>query len=371
MEVAQVCTTFLSHYGGVATHVEEISKRLTKLGVNVKIFTTDPVGKLPKREIANDLEIYRFRSIPLETYFLAPRLYSALKKVKKTEIIHAHNYQAFPALAATLAKGKNKKPLVLTPHFHPIAKSAWWTLAKLIYNVSIGRRMFKRADAVVAVSKYEKRFLEEKFGLNEDRVVYIPNGIDEEKFRGLTRKRRSKAVLYVGRLEKYKGVHHLIRTFLKVKAIVPDSRLLIVGTGPYKRRLLSLAEHLGVKDVFFLENIPKKELMDLYQSSGVFVMPSKYEAFCIALVEAMACGLPVVATRVGGLSELVRHGENGFSMDHPPAEEELAELITLLLEDEELSMKMGLNAKSYVVKRFSWNRTARQLLKLYKKVLEA
>ena len=115
MEVVQVCPLFFPHFGGIETHVREISKRLVKLGVDIKIYTTDPSGKLPKEENIDGVEVHRFRSYaPNSLYYFSPNLFFELGKLKRAKIIHVHSFPDFPSLSAALVKDIIKKPMVLS-----------------------------------------------------------------------------------------------------------------------------------------------------------------------------------------------------------------------------------------------------------------
>lgn len=374
MEVVQVCPLFFPYFGGIETHVREISKHLTNLGVHIKIYTTDPSGKLPKKESIDGIEVLRFRSFTNDLYFFAPKLYSALKKLKEEDMIHVHSPD-FPSLAAALAKDKNRKPIVFTPHTlgsaDMVGTSMWRTLAKKCYTILLGKYIFDKFDAVVTVSKYEKKILIQKFGLKEGKITYIPNGVDVEKVKGVARKKRGvKTILYVGRLEKYKGIHFLIKAFPKIKKSAPHSRLIIIGSGSYKKNLIYLVDNLGIKDsVIFLENVSEEELREVYTSSSVFISLPQYELFGIALAEAMAYGLPVIATKVGGIPEFIQPNRTGFLLDFPPDENILVKIATFLLENTDYSTEIGIRARQAILSRFSWDRTAHNLFNLYRNLL--
>jgi len=373
MDIIQVCPAFFPNHGGLETHVREISKRLAKSGIGVKIFTTDSTGNLPKKQIIDDLEVFRFKSFsPNRVYFFAPKLYSALRKIKDADIIHAHGYPNFPALATASAKAQNCKPFVFTPHYggydvQTLGTSIWQIVAKKCYNASIGKYIFSKVDETIIVAKFERGLLKQKFGLDNGRIIHIPNGISIRELDFESKRDQDiKTVLYVGRLERYKGVHFLIKAFAEVKPNFPDSRLVIVGSGSYKEKLIHLAHHFKLRDsVSFLENIHQEKLTRLYMSSNIFVTLSQFEGHPISLTEAMSSGLSVIATKVGGIPELIQHGKNGFLLDFPPSKKALVDLIMLLLEDANFSAKIGLRARKTILSTFSWRKTVLSLIELY------
>ena len=378
MKVIQVCPLFYPYFGGVETHVHEVSKRLTSLGVDVEIYTVDPSGKLPKKQLIEGIEVSRFRSFsPKQIYFFSPKLFNALKNPKSADVIHVHAYPNYPALASVCAKIVNKKPLVFTPHyggyFLPTeGASILRSILKNGYNFLAGKFMFDKANAVIVLSKGEGELLHCKFGLKKEKVRYIPNGVDVKKFEHVKTNAETKTLLYVGRIEKYKGLDFLLNAFLKVQKLFPDSQLIFVGKGSYKKELISVVTSKGVeRSVRFYQDVPEKKLLDLYLSSSVFVLLSQYEGLPIALMEAMACGLPVIATRVGGISEIVQSGKNGFLLDYPPDENILCEQISLLFNDENYSAKTGLEARNRILSKFSWDQVAKNICQLYKEILNA
>jgi glycosyltransferase involved in cell wall biosynthesis len=374
LKVLQVCPRYSPFIGGIATHVEELAKNLVSLGADVEVYTTDPEGRFPKKEIRDAVSVNRFQSYSFgDLYFFSPGLYRALKKLRSADVVHVHNYQDFCALAAVCAKRNYQKPLIFTPHFHPAGANELRTMGKKLYASLVGRHIFENSDAVIAVSNYERHLLSETFHFNEQRITYVPNGINAKNCMYVARGIDSpkKSILYVGRLEEYKGVQYLISAFPKVREKEKDAQLLIVGVGSHKKKLVSLAESLGVRnDVHFLGNVSDVDLANLYSTSSLFVMPSEYEAFCIAMVEAMACGLPVIATRVGGMAELIGKDKRGFLIDYPPDIGQLAEMELNLLDNSNLSNKIGHAARDYALKAFSWRSVARKVLDIYSVLIE-
>jgi glycosyltransferase involved in cell wall biosynthesis len=373
MEIVQVCPLFFPIRGGVESHVFEISKRLASMGENVKIYTTDPSGKLPKKEHVEGFEILRFRSFsPHRVYFFAPELYSAMKRLRNVDVVHVHGYPNFPALAAAAAKNDNNKPLIFTPHyggysFHTMGSSILRSLAKRCYHYSVGEYIFEKSDRIITVGKFEKSILKQRFGIDEEKIRYLPNGVNVQQIEMLQKNRKNTStLLYVGRLEKYKGVQSLLNILPQLKRLTPNVNVKIVGTGSYENELRTLTSSLAVDgDVQFLRNIPQGELMALYASASAFIYLSQYEGLPVALLEAMAFGLPVIATNVGGIPDVVEPKETGFLLNFPPNETELIEYIAHLLNDPELAARTGLKAREKILSEFSWDNIAQSLRVLY------
>lgn len=320
MKIAQVCPRYHPDVGGVETHVREVSERLVRKGFDVEVITTNPSGKLHDEAI-NGVKVVRFRSIaPNDAFFFAPQIYGYLKD-RNYDVIHAHNYHAFPALFAALAK-KDRK-LVFTPHYHGSGHTFIRNLLLKPYR-PLGAKIFKNADKVVCVSQFELNLIKEHFNVPAFKLIHIPNGINLDEFRGIKPlEREQKTILFVGRLEKYKGVQYIIQAL----PLLGEYRLEIVGTGPYEQELKQLASKLGVSErINWIKELSRPELLRHYKSADVFVMLSTHEAYGIVVAEALASGTPCIVARAGALSEFV-DDEMCFGVALPVEANELAEMI--------------------------------------------
>ena len=298
MRIAQVCPAFYPHAGGVETHVYEIAKRLAKK-FEVDILTTVPVTRfreIKKVEEMDGFTVRRFKSFaPFEAYYFSLSLYRYLKKNSgEYDVIHAHNYHAFPALFAALAK-QNK--LVFTPHYHGRGGSKFRSFLLKPYRF-IGSAIFKKAEVVVCVSEYERELVKRDFGVN---AVVIPNGVDMKKIgKANPIKSSDNIVLYVGRIEKYKNLDTLVKSM----KYLSDMKLYIAGRGSFEEKLKKIAERAGVeRRVKFLGFINEEEKYGWLKTCSVFVNLSRIEAFGITVLEALACGKPVVVSGEGALKE--------------------------------------------------------------------
>jgi len=248
VKIAQVCPRFYPDIGGVETHVYEISKRLAK-EFDVDVLTTDPSGKLPKVEEVEGVTVRRFKSLaPGEAYYFSLDIYRYLKKHStEYDLIHAHNYHAFPALFATLTKSNNK--LIFTPHYHGRGHSFIRDELHKPYKI-FGRMIFEKADAVICVSNFEKGLILKDFNVNSSKLFVIPNGVNLDEFKDVEKIKRQKdenvkTILYVGRIEKYKGLDYIIKA---LKHLPEKYVLEIVGKGSYKSKIVKLAREIRVID---------------------------------------------------------------------------------------------------------------------------
>lgn len=326
MKIAQICPRYYPDIGGVETHVKEISERLVKRGLEVEVICTDPTGRLRRHETINGVTVKRFGSFaPGDAYYFAPRIYFHLRN-QRYDLMHAHSYHALPALFAALAK--NERALIFTPHYHREGHTIIRDLLHKPYRL-IGSKIFDKADKVICVSGYEKRKVMSDFNVSAGKIEKIPNGLNLAEFVNLKSSKKHNAMrtlLYVGRLEKYKGVQHMINALPHLK----DFRLEIIGKGTFESNLRKLAEKLSVAErINWYKNITREELVQHYASADVFLMLSTHEAYGIAVAEALVSGMHCIVAMGSALDEFV-DGERCLGVEMPVTTDKLVEAIQRL-----------------------------------------
>jgi D-inositol-3-phosphate glycosyltransferase len=239
------------------------------------------------------------------------------------------------------------------------------------------RRIARLADAVVTASSHERQLLQRYYGADPAKMHTVPCGVDLDLFQPRDRRAARQALglpatspvlLWVGRLEKLKGVDILIGA---VAQIPEDLTLLIVGgderAASLKAELRAQAEAAGIAGRMRFEGAVAHDALPLYYSAAdVCVVPSYYESFGLVAVEAMACGIPVVASRVGGLVSTVSDGETGYLIPWR-CPEPFAEKLEVLLANPELRANFGRSARRSV-ERFRWSTVGLQMAALYDSV---
>ena len=341
MKILHVCSADYIMGGGISEYVRNISERLARKN-EVTVFASNLTGKLPRYEVVNGVTVVRFRCYaPSNAYIFSVELPIMLSKVK-FDVVHAHNYHAFPLhVAAALAK-HNK--FVVSPCFHGAGHTSFRNCIIRMFK-PFGKRTLKKADQILAASEYERLLLCQQFGFKSDEITVIPRGVDFSEFKGLRRrKRKFKSILFVGRLRYYKGVQYLVEALPKL----PDDVILeIVGWGPLRSSLAARAETLKVIDrIKFYQNLERRELLQMYVDSDVFVLPSRYEAYSKVVAEALMAGTPCVVTNASALKEWVDN-ESCFGIDCPVDTDKLAKLIASVIE-------CDLNKKSIARTREKW-----------------
>lgn len=237
------------------------------------------------------------------------------------------------------------------------------------------RLIIRKADIVTVISHYLKEYVI-TVSKKDANIFLIPNGVDLNKFRIPDHKLQTNfefnslgdnTVITVSRLVPKNGVSDLVKAFhiLNTKYNILNTKLLIIGSGPQREELYNLTNDLGIKDkIEFVGGISNEKICDYLASASVFVRPSLSEGLGTAFLEAMAAGLPVVATPVGGIPDFLKDGETGlFCRVGDP--DDIADKIKTLLIDDNLKNKLILNGRKLVEEKYSWDKVAEEFREIY------
>ncbi len=352
-----------SSIGGVEIASLNLARELAKRGHEVHVITTGDKERRGQQEEDFHIHCIQHAIVPTASP-LGAISYSikALIKMKgiNPDIVHAQRFYR-EGLSAFLAKKFLKKPYCIWCRGADIYLP--WTLK----NVA-SRLFLKRANAVIALTQDMKKRIKEICDID---ASVIPNGIDLEKFKGLPHRNTSKlatngqkTILFVGRLHPIKGVAYLIEAMKTIVNKNPKARLLLVGDGGERQNLQNLVKKLDLtKYVDFIGKVGNEKVLEYMATSDVLVLPSLSEGFPVTMLEAMACGLPIVATKIGGIPEIVKNGENGFLVE-PQNTREISEKILAFLENDELRGRISQN-NVRDVKKYSWKAVVEELEKVY------
>ena len=350
MKILQVCPGYFPAIGGVEEYVRNISERLAKEH-EVTVFAADPSGELTQEERINGVLVRRFKSFsPSGAYHISFQMLGELKKAE-FDIVHGHNYHAFPLFFSRYAR---RKRFIVTPYYHGHGSTLLRDFLIKIYK-PIGKKSYKEADKIIALSNYEKNLLIQRFNIDNDKIVVIPSGINVKEFKDLKIARgKPNTILCVGRLEEYKGVQYIIHALPLLDA---SFRLEIVGNGSFKGHLTRLSSQLGLEErIDFYQDLPREELLHRYAAAGLLVLLSKYESFAIVVAEALASKTPCIVANTSALREWVDN-ENCFGIDYPIVPNKLAELIV-----EVFGREVG------DVKLWDWNEVVGQTIMIYQEL---
>lgn len=301
--------------------------------------------------------------------FITNSYLKSTRILKKKEISIIHHM--FPAVynqsfsLLTLMRKKRNCHFVIGPlsaHYYARAMDE-----RVIMGVTskLHRKTIQKSDAIITISQKVKKLYEKV--VDSEKLSVIPLGVDTDVFKPADKKVHTEGfeILYVGYLYKLKGVEYLIRSIAQVAEEQGDVRLRVLGEGPEKSRLVALAKSLDLEEKTFFEGfVPHTQIVRYYQQCDIFCFPTLGEPFGKAVLEAMACGKPVIASNVGGPVEIIEDKRTGFLI--PPAQYRiLAKTILGLMVDQKYREKVGANARTAVVKSYSWESLAEKYNKLY------
>jgi glycogen(starch) synthase len=374
--------------GGISPHVFFLSKNLAKKGVKVYVVTCDFPGT-PAHEVIDGVDVYRIDSYKNPSPDFATWVYmmnlnmqkeAALivnKLAGKLDLFHAHDWLV--ATAGIGLKHVFRKPLLVTMHSTEIGRrdGLHTSTERMIHETEAW--LTYEAWKVICCSDYMVSHVKWAFGLPEDKLVMVTNGVntnvydgigkeDLRSFRNRFASPEEKIVLYVGRLVYEKGIHVLINAVPKVLEKV-NAKFIILGSGYMKEQLSNIVRSMRLENkVLFMGFVDEETLLKLQKCADVSVVPSLFEPFGIVALEAMAAKSPVVASDTGGLSEIVDHDSTGFKA-YPNNPDSLAWGITKILLDENYKNHIRDNAYRKVQEKYDWERIAEQTKRIYESVL--
>ncbi len=369
MKIALVSPYDYPYPGGVTEHIAHLAAEFRRRGHEVHIIA--PQSQKAEMHVQVEETVHTVGTVvpvpangSVARISLSLRLSRQVKEILEREnfdVIHLHE-PLLPALPVTVLRHSHS---LNVGTFHAFAQSNY----AYFYGKPILRYFVRKLHGRIAVSPPARDFVSEYF---PGEYEVIPNGIDYDRFVSSREplaicREGGPNILFVGRLEKRKGLKFLLRAMAGVWAHFPQARLIVVGSGPLLEDYRKLVEAHRVENVVFTGFVSSEELPRYYHSCDVFCAPSTgQESFGIVLLEAMASGKPLVASDIPGYNSVVNHGVEGFLV--PPKDEQaLALSLVRLLADTELRAKMG-EAGRRRAAEFSWDKVARRVLDFYARV---
>jgi glycosyltransferase involved in cell wall biosynthesis len=226
----------------------------------------------------------------------------------------------------------------------------------------------RRSHAIVVLCNDWKEKIEKKFALKNICVINNPIPFDIEQIISWTKKSNldPARILFLGFLLKSKGIYDIIEIAERFSRSSLSPRFIVCGKGPEEKDFLRKIQDKNVQNIKYLGWVSGKKKMDLYQNSDIFLLPSYFEGLPMVLLEAISSGLPIVATRVGGVPEIVVEGENGYLLK-PGEIEGFVEKLKVLISDKQIRMNFGLKSR-IIAEKFRRNQVAREWCQLYQKL---
>jgi len=386
------------NYGGAGVHVEYLTRELAKLiDVEVRCFGDQdvPRGNPVVRGYAADEAAFAHCPKKLKsplTTFARGLAFNATDA--QAQVVHCHTWYAH--FAGIMTQIMYQIPLVITCHsLEPLRP---WKVEQLGsgYHLStwVEKTALERADAIIAVSQGMKADVERLFSVDPAKVVIIPNGLDTDEYQPVTTTNSFAKygidpdrpfVLFVGRIARQKGIIHLVRA---ITGLRPGVQVVLAAGAPDTPEIAQemreavagvQAQREGV--IWIQEMVDKATVKELYTHAAVFVCPSIYEPFGIINLEAMACETAVVASAVGGITEVVVDGETGTLVkldqftaspfeprDPAKFSADLARAVNELLDNPAKRAAMGKAGRARAVAKYSWTAVANEVAALYQRL---
>ena len=356
--------------GGIPLYVHHLCRDLSRMGYYTTVLACSRSNHGHAKIDDYNVVYHKILFSPLGNSF-SPHIFRTLLKIRDDyDLIHAHCHLFLSTIMASLVRRIGSPPLIITTHGIMSASAPDWF--NLLYMKTIGKWTLKSADRVICYTEMEKDKLANMLKIDSEKISVIPNGVDTDLFRpdpnNNKQSNQSNAItiLWVGRFVRGKGVEYLIQAAKILVKAVPDLKILLVGDGPSKGKIKGLIEKFNLKkNVIIKENVPNENMPEVYQKSDIFVLPSLNEGVPKTLLEAMACGIPVIISEFPHLEELIKNAGLTFPKGDVHA---LADKIMRLIRDRELAKELGNNGRNKIVEGHSWGNTVRKTTELYEEV---
>ena len=368
MKIGLVSPYDFAYHGGVVAHISQLSRQLERMGHAVKVlapvkspYTIDQDNLIP---VGRPVPVPSGGSIArISLSVWRERRVKAILNEEAFDVVHLHEPLA-PVLPLTVLRFSNTANVGTFHAFHGRGYMYW-------FGKRIMRRWFKKLDARIAVSEPARQFVSGSFPAD---YRIIPNGIDvdffAEEMPPFDAFNDGKLnILFVGRMEKRKGLKYLLQAFSRLKWEYPDTRLIVVGPGnPGKENYRIMAER-NLQDVVFVGRVTDEQKRRYFKTAHIFCAPNTgKESFGIVLGEAMASGKPIVASDISGFASVMTNGKEGFLV--PPKNDEMLYAgLKQLIDSPELRFDMGKRGLERV-QTFRWERVAEQVVDIYRDALD-
>ncbi|MEK7090779.1 MAG: glycosyltransferase family 4 protein [Patescibacteria group bacterium] len=373
-------TAYLPFVGGAELAIKEITDRIKDY--DFFLITARMKKNLPKRERIGNVEVFR---VGFGYSFLDKLLSPFWGALVARNLAEKHDVKLFWSMMVTFTSGapfvlsllhrlnlwgeENGIPILLTlqegdSESHLKFSNLGLTGVSWFFAV-------RMADRIQAISSYLRDYAVSMGARCE--IDVVPNGVDLAKFKNQNSKikitnQNSKIVITVSRLVRKNGMDILVRAIAEVKKIIPDVKLWILGGGAEENYLKKLAQDFKIiGNVEFLGEVPNDRISEYLVKADIFVRPSRSEGLGTAFLEAMAAGLPVIGTPVGGIPDFLKDGENGL-FSRPEDAKDLSEKIVKLINNAPFREKIAKHGQQFVLRDYSWDNIAARMKAVFHKV---
>lgn len=375
MKILQTPVRFYPFIGGVESHVYYLSRKLVEQGHDVTVICANEPNR-KKEDTVDNVVVKRLSYIgKIANTNITPNLPLQLLQ-EEFDIIHTHLPTPWSADWSAMAAKLKRKPLVVTYHNDIVGGGVANYIAKF-YNATSLKLLLGAAGKIILTQPNYLKFSPHlrKRSKSPEKFEIIPNGVDINEFKPLKTQKEKNSVFFLSVLNKYhryKALDYLLKALVLVKKEFIDVKLMIGGEGELLEYYRVMARTLDLENnVEFHGFIPQEKLVEYYNKCNVFVLPSissSQEGFGIVLLEALACGTPVIGTEIVGVASDVKEHNAGIIV--PPKDSEaLGKTIIELLRDADLAREMGIRGRALVASEYTWKSVAAKTLAVYEELV--
>lgn len=358
-----------------------VTRELVRRGHEVIVYTTDSIDRhsrqRPRTVEIEGVRIHYFRNLSNSLAWwrlsLAPGIVFQLpKEIKTFDLIHLQDFRTFQNLVIHHYATKYNIPCIFQAHGSMLTFFHRGSL-KRIFDAIWGRNILQDASRLIAITSAEAEQYR-SMGISRAKIDIVPNAIDTSEFkilpkRGLFRGKYNidnnhKIILYLGRINKVKGLELLVNAFVNNLKDIGEAKLVIAGPDDgYMPNLQSLIRNLRIEDkILFTGALYGIDKLTAYVDADIYVLPSIYESFPVTVLEAAACRIPVIVTDCCGIADIV-HGQIGLAI--PRDSNQLGQAIVNILTDKSMKQRFSERGRTLVFKEFSWPKVVDRLEKIY------
>jgi len=377
MKILQINPYPPENLGGSEIFCKNLSIHLKQ---NYNIYSDILTSDILKRKIKKDVISNNINIIYKKCYHNLwgknpiVNIYSYIQKnYHKYDLIHAHSYIFFTSLQSAFFRKIKEIPLILhihggvyTPQYMSLNFNEKLQLyfKNQIFDKIIGKFTVKNADALISVSKRDLNLLKKRYNISNKLYYYIPNAIDTDKFKININYDRD-YITFIGRLSYIKGLDKFIHLIESLYKLNKNLKFRIIGSG----RLLHLVIEARKKyPIEYFHSFPYDQMNKIYNTSKLLVISSRFEGVPTILLESLACGTPVVANNIGGISEVLLHKYNGLIFNDINDNDSIMEILNLI-QEENLLNQFGQRGRQLILKKFTWKVITKKINKIYEKLV--
>ncbi len=383
MKILIISTSPPDYLGGLAHFTRDLAKNLGDKNIKVDFFCSS----LSKKHKIIEKYSKNVRVIEKKCYLFADNdnflriknplfntLIFLLKYGKNYDLIHVHSYIYFSTMQTFLYKIFFNKDITIILHLHggirtndfkatSLMEKIMLFLKKYFFDLTIGKIMLKKANGVISVSKDDLLAINKTFKVKrKSNNYYIPNVIDTKNFKKINDVERI-YFGFIGRLTHIKGIDLFLELIKKYRKFDENQRFLIIGDGP---ELIKVEKYIKTYPITFYKKITHKNMPKYYNKCKIFIQTSRAEGLPTTVLEALACEVPVIASNVGGVPEIVKESVNGYIYESGNIEQAI-NFIKKTVKDDNLE-DFGKNGRNLIKQVYSWDNIINKIINIYKKV---